>query len=196
VVVPGVDIYGPARAVKEHSSGTRLGQMQSYIRLFREGCSEPSSPDEICASPPDQLIGLARPLSTTLSFSQFVEGCGWCPWAREGVEEARVFAGDELCHGEEIRRASARFDALQSQALRRVQDGRVGRALGAKPSSWYHNTSELFGWDIHQLPLLLSYLLTAHVWVGAGLRLMVLRLSVAGGGVRQASHTGFGALHV
>jgi hypothetical protein len=32
----------------------------------------------------------------------------------EGLEEARVFAGDEPCNGEEKRHASARFDALQS----------------------------------------------------------------------------------
>ena len=32
----------------------------------------------------------------------------------EGLEEARVFAGDEPCNGEEKHRASARFDALQS----------------------------------------------------------------------------------
>lgn len=64
-VINGVDIYGPVRAVKAHSSGTRLGQMQSYIRLVREGRLKPSSPDEICASPPDQLSGLAKPLSTT-----------------------------------------------------------------------------------------------------------------------------------
>ena len=29
-------------------------------------------------------------------------------------EEARVFAGDEPCNGEEIHRASARFDARQT----------------------------------------------------------------------------------
>jgi hypothetical protein len=50
----------------------------------------------------------------TLNLLQFVEGRRWCPWVREGLEEARVFAGDEPCHGEERRRASARFYALQS----------------------------------------------------------------------------------
>src|SRR6266849_9439087 len=49
--------------------------------------------------------------------AQFIAVCRrskrW-PWAREGLEEARVFAGDEPCNGEEIRRAPARFYALQS----------------------------------------------------------------------------------
>src|SRR5262245_50645450 len=30
-----------------------------------------------------------------LNLQQFVEGRRWCPWAREGLEEARVFAGDK-----------------------------------------------------------------------------------------------------
>jgi hypothetical protein len=45
--------------------------------------------------------------TATLNFEQFVEGRRWCPWAREGLEEARVFAGDAPCHGEKIGRASA-----------------------------------------------------------------------------------------
>jgi len=51
---------------------------------------------------------------TTLNFSQFVEGRSWWPWAREGRETAYVFAGDGPCAGEEIYRASAKFDALQT----------------------------------------------------------------------------------
>jgi hypothetical protein len=47
-------------------------------------------------------------------FQQFVEGRKWRPWAREGREAAYVFAGDEPCTREEICRASARFDALQT----------------------------------------------------------------------------------
>src|SRR4030095_98067 len=31
----------------------------------------------------------------SLNFWQCVERRRWCPWAREGLEEARVFAGDE-----------------------------------------------------------------------------------------------------
>jgi hypothetical protein len=63
-------------------------------------------------------IGIARVgnspwITLSLNFSQFVAGRRWWPWAREGIEAARVFAGDEPCHGEEIRRASARLDALQ-----------------------------------------------------------------------------------
>jgi len=50
----------------------------------------------------------------TLNLSQFVEGRRGWPWAREGREEAHVFAGDEPCTAEEICRASARFDALQN----------------------------------------------------------------------------------
>jgi hypothetical protein len=50
----------------------------------------------------------------SLNFSQFVEGRRWCPWARRRIAEARVFAGDAPCHGEEIRSASARLYALQS----------------------------------------------------------------------------------
>ena len=49
-----------------------------------------------------------------LNLSQFVEGRRWCPWAREGIEEVRVFAGDEPCHREETHRASARLYALQT----------------------------------------------------------------------------------
>jgi hypothetical protein len=50
----------------------------------------------------------------SLNFSQFVEGWSWGPWAREGLEEAYVFAGDPPCTGEEIYRPSARFYALQT----------------------------------------------------------------------------------
>ena len=50
----------------------------------------------------------------SLHFSQCVEGRTWGPWARGGIEEARVFAGDQLCNGEEIRHVPARFDARQS----------------------------------------------------------------------------------
>jgi hypothetical protein len=31
--------------------------------------------------------------------------------------------------------------------------------LGAKPSAWHHDTSELFGWAIHELTLLQYYTL-------------------------------------
>jgi hypothetical protein len=41
-------------------------------------------------------------------------GRRWWPWAREGLSEAHVFAGDEPCTGEEIYRAFARFYALQT----------------------------------------------------------------------------------
>jgi hypothetical protein len=50
----------------------------------------------------------------SLNFSQFVEGRRWWPWAREGIKETHVFAGDEPCIGEEIHRVSSRFDALQT----------------------------------------------------------------------------------
>jgi hypothetical protein len=50
----------------------------------------------------------------SLNLSQFVEGRRWCPWAREGLEETRVFAGYVSYNGEEIRRTSARFYTLQS----------------------------------------------------------------------------------
>jgi hypothetical protein len=56
----------------------------------------------------------ARGQTGTLNVSPFVEGRRWWPWAGEGLAEARICAGDEPCHGEEIRRAFARFDALQS----------------------------------------------------------------------------------
>src|SRR4030095_12596296 len=54
------------------------------------------------------------PKHSSLNLSQFVECQRWCPRARESLEEARVFAGDELCHRAEIRRISARFYALQT----------------------------------------------------------------------------------
>ena len=49
----------------------------------------------------------------SLNLSQFVEGRKWWPWAREGLEEARVCAGHKPCIGEEIRRIPARLYALQ-----------------------------------------------------------------------------------
>src|SRR5215471_18823690 len=54
----------------------------------------------------------------SLNFSQCVEGRRWWLWAREGLEEAYVFAGDAPCHGEETRRAPARCDALQIRLSR------------------------------------------------------------------------------
>ena len=56
----------------------------------------------------------STPHLTSLNFSQFVEGRRWGPWVPEGLEEARAFAGDEPCHREERRRASARCDARQT----------------------------------------------------------------------------------
>ena len=51
------------------------------------------------------LLGMCLPV---------VEGRRWWPRAREGIEEARVFAGDEPCHREETRRAAARLYTLQN----------------------------------------------------------------------------------
>jgi hypothetical protein len=48
------------------------------------------------------------------------EGRWWCPWAREGLEEAGVCAGDAPYHGEETRHAPTRWYALQS-----ARNGRV-----------------------------------------------------------------------
>src|SRR5713101_1599890 len=50
---------------------------------------------------------------TSIKVWQFVEGRRWCPWAGGGFEKARVCAGDQSCHGEERRCASARCDARQ-----------------------------------------------------------------------------------
>ena len=58
-----------------------------------------------------QHTSLTKPSS--LNFSQFVEGRRWCQWTREGIKEARVFAGDAPCHGTKIPRACARSDARQ-----------------------------------------------------------------------------------
>ena len=52
-------------------------------------------------------------LSLLAQFWQCVEGQRWGPWAREGLEEARVFTGDEPCHREGLHCAPARFDTLQ-----------------------------------------------------------------------------------
>ena len=46
-----------------------------------------------------------------------VVGPWWCPWAREGIDEARLLAGDGLRNGEEICSASARLYALQTVKL-------------------------------------------------------------------------------
>jgi hypothetical protein len=48
-----------------------------------------------------------------LNVEQFGEGRRWCPWARGGLKEAHVFAGDQPCNGEETHPVRARFDALQ-----------------------------------------------------------------------------------
>jgi len=75
----------------------------------------------------------------SLNFSQAVESRRWCQWARGGVEEARVFAGDQSCHGEEIRRTSARVDALQSlinSATRPCHQLRAGTCRHTAPL-WY-----------------------------------------------------------
>src|SRR6266581_5056006 len=55
-----------------------------------------------------------HPNNASLNFSQCVEGRRWGPWARAGIEAARVVAGTEPCHGEELHRAAARFYARQS----------------------------------------------------------------------------------
>jgi len=49
-----------------------------------------------------------------LNLSQFVEGRRWWSWAREDLEEVRVFAGDGLCNGEKMVSFSASVYALQS----------------------------------------------------------------------------------
>jgi hypothetical protein len=64
--------------------------------------------------PKRRLYEVLQSQGLPLNFSQFVEGRRWWPWARKGLEAARVFAGAEPCHGEEIRHASARFYALQT----------------------------------------------------------------------------------
>lgn len=67
-----------------------------------------------CINAVKQMKELLQRFYGSLNFSQFVEGRRWGPWAREGSEEAYVFAGEAPCHGGEICRATARFDALQS----------------------------------------------------------------------------------
>ena len=67
----------------------------------------------------------------SLNFSQFVECRSWWPWAREGRETAYAFAGDEPCTGEEIGRASARFDALQTNGM----DPPTGHVIASR-SRW------------------------------------------------------------
>src|SRR5262249_13637944 len=53
-------------------------------------------------------------LRSSLNLSQFVEGRRWCPQAREGIEETRVVAGNELYNNVEIHRTCPRFYALQT----------------------------------------------------------------------------------
>ncbi len=48
-----------------------------------------------------------------LNLEQFGVGRRWCPWARGGLKEAHVFAGDQPCNGEETHHVLASFDALQ-----------------------------------------------------------------------------------
>src|SRR2546421_11422773 len=69
-----------------------------------------SRPSSQGLKPVSRLRGTA-PKNASLNLSQFVEGRRGWTWAREGREEAHVFAGDKPCPGEEIHRASARFDA-------------------------------------------------------------------------------------
>src|SRR5262245_26973962 len=55
-----------------------------------------------------------RAEASSRRFSQFVAGQRWWPRARVGRQAAYVFAGDELCTGEETGRASARLYARQT----------------------------------------------------------------------------------
>src|SRR5439155_2168157 len=71
----------------------------------------------------------------TPNFSQFGKDRRWGPGAREGLEEAGVFAGDAPCPGEERRRTTTRLYARQSM-INCAYDvaqavGAAQRALGA-----------------------------------------------------------------
>src|SRR5215471_12196192 len=59
-------------------------------------------------------VRVGVPLGPSYPYLPFVESRRWWLWAREGCEEAHVFAGDTPCTGEDRHRVSARFYALQS----------------------------------------------------------------------------------
>src|SRR5215813_5971334 len=73
-----------------------------------------ASQDPICTPRTNRYhtCGIRR-YFTSLKLSQFVERRRWWPYAREGIAETSVLAGDEPCQGEAIRDATARFNALQ-----------------------------------------------------------------------------------
>src|SRR5262249_27678967 len=66
-------------------------------------------------------VASAEGIRGSLNLSQFVEGRRWCPQAREGIEETRVVAGNELYNNVEIHRTCPRFYALQSGRLREAR---------------------------------------------------------------------------
>src|SRR5215813_5556177 len=57
----------------------------------------------------------------------------------------------------------ARDQSEIRQTLQRLQQGRVGHALGAEPSAWNHDTSIGFAWATHQTTLSALILFTAYL---------------------------------
>jgi hypothetical protein len=64
--------------------------------------------------------------NASLNLSQLVERWRWCPWVREGIEEARLLQNG-LCNGEEIRHAR-RFYAPQTLRNSALPGGPFHRA--------------------------------------------------------------------
>jgi len=94
---------GHPRRVHNH---TRVKRMTDRVGAVLAEHNHLAPAAEVCAAP-------AQDLTLSLNFSQCVEGRRWCQWTREGLKEARVFAGDAPCHGTQIPRACARSDARQ-----------------------------------------------------------------------------------
>jgi hypothetical protein len=61
-----------------------------------------------------KMLGFRLPEDPpSLNFSQFVEEQSWWTWERVGIEDARLFPRDGLCHGEAMVGFSASIDGLQ-----------------------------------------------------------------------------------
>ena len=105
---PGVG-RGTTAFRKERSQG--LSGMQGNLHV-------PFLGGWVGAIPPGYPAAGSNPGSLA---GQFVEGQRGRPGAREGIEEARVFAGDRPGNGEQIHRLYARFYALQSGRLREAR---------------------------------------------------------------------------
>jgi len=108
----GIRPWPPVSVMLHPPDGGRLG------RRGYPGAPAPWGPNTLV--PPPERGGVPEEEGVSqwhCPDAQFIAVCRRSErmaMAREGLEESRVFAGNEPCNGEEIRYASARFYTLQS----------------------------------------------------------------------------------